>query len=137
MSGGQIMKSHSVVCLLFLLLLMVSLVFSAQAGDRSRLSLGDEVIHGGSINFNKAGGDTINLMAASNDPTNNTDPRDGGLEPYYDGDFEDDFGNPDWNGWIHYDITQPTESHWNISNYNQPDPSNHAAWCGDIDFESW
>jgi len=130
------MKSHTFVCQFFLLLLMVTLVFSAQAGDRPRLSLGGEVIHGGSIIFNKAGGDTINLMAASNDPTNNADPRDGGLEPYYDGDFENAFGQPDWNGWTHYDITQPTESHWNVSNYNQPDPSNHAAWCGDIDLES-
>jgi hypothetical protein len=94
------------------------------------------VIHGGSPGLAKAGRDTINLMAASDDPTNNVDPRDGGLEPYYDGDFEDALGHPDWNGWTHHDITAPTTSHWNVSTYNQPDPNNHAAWCGDIDIPS-
>ena len=47
---------------------------------------------------------------------------------------EDADGNPSWNGWTHTDITQPTESHWSVSNYNQPDPANHAAWGGDIGF---
>ena len=102
-------------------------------GERPIRTLGNSVIHGGNVNFNKAGLDTINLMAASNDPTNNSDPRDGGLEPYYDGDFEDANGEPSWNGWTHFDVTQVTESHWNVSNYNQPDPANHAAWSGDID----
>ncbi|MEN8008586.1 MAG: hypothetical protein ABFS42_16375, partial [Candidatus Krumholzibacteriota bacterium] len=106
---------------------------SVQAEDLPRYSRGGGVIHGGNPAFAKAGADTVNLMAASNDPTNNTDPRDGGLEPYYDGDFEDAFGNPNWNGWTHYDITQPPETHWHVSNYNQADPGNHAAWCGDID----
>jgi len=99
-------------------------------------SMSNPMIHGGSVDFNKAGADTINLMAATNDPTNNSDPRDGGLEPYYDGDFEDANGDPDWNGWTHYDKTQPTTTHWNVSNYNQPDPTNHAAWCGDINIPS-
>jgi hypothetical protein len=103
------------------------------AGERPIRTLGNSVIHGGNVNYNKAGLDTINLMAASNDPTNNSDPRDGGLEPYYDGDFEDANGDPSWNGWTHFDATQVTESHWNVSNYNQPDPANHAAWSGDID----
>ncbi len=111
------------------------LVFSLSsfAGELPQMTKGNESIHGANLNFNKAGGDTINLMAATNDPTNNVDPRDGGLEPYYDGDFEDDLGHPDWNGWTSYDITQPVESHWNVSNYNQPDPANYAAWCGKID----
>jgi len=99
-------------------------------------SMGNQMIYGGSVEFNKAGADTINLMAATNDPTNNSDPRDGGLEPYYDGDFEDANGDASWNGWTHYDITGPTETHWNVSNYNQPNPTNYAAWCGDINFPS-
>jgi hypothetical protein len=128
------MKSIHISGLMFGL--MILFVLPAQAGELPRYSAGADVIHGGSPNLAKAGGDTINLMAASDDPTNNVDPRDGGLEPYYDGDFEDAVGNPDWNGWIHYDITAPTTSHWNVSTYNQPDPSNHAAWCGDIDIPS-
>ncbi len=121
-----------VVCLLF------AFVFAlcSFAGELPQKTLGNPTIHGGSVNFNKAALDTINLMAATNDPTNNSDPRDGGLEPYYDGDFEDADGNPAWNGWTHYDVTQPTVSHWNVSNYNQPDPANFAAWCGDIDIVS-
>ncbi len=118
--------------------LALALVFalSSFAGELPQKSMGNAVIHGGGVNFNKAGLDTINLMAATNDPTNNADPRDGGLEPYYDGDFEDDLGNADWNGWIHYDITQPSVSHWNVSTYNQPNPANYAAWCGDINIVS-
>jgi len=118
--------------------LALALVFalSSFAGELPRKTMGNSMIHGGSVHFNKAGLDTINLMASTNDPTNNTDPRDGGLEPYYDGDFEDDLGGPDWNGWTHYDITQPSVSHWIVSNYNQPNPANHAAWCGDINIVS-
>ncbi|MEN8008012.1 MAG: FlgD immunoglobulin-like domain containing protein [Candidatus Krumholzibacteriota bacterium] len=107
---------------------------SVQADELPRYSRGGGVIHGGNPAFTKAGADTVNLMAASDDPTNNTDPRDGGLEPYYDGDFEDASGYPAWNGWTHNDLTMKTETHWHVSNYNQADPGNHAAWCGDIAF---
>ena len=107
---------------------MVTFVSFAQAGDLPRYLLGGDVIHGGNDGHAKAGADTINLMSTHNDPTN------GPGEPYYYGDFEDADGNPDWNGWTHYDITQPTETHWGVSNYNQSDPANHAAWCGDINF---
>ncbi|MEN8006008.1 MAG: FlgD immunoglobulin-like domain containing protein [Candidatus Krumholzibacteriota bacterium] len=107
------------------------LAVSVQAGDLPRYSRGGGVIHGGNPTFAKAGADTINLMAASNDPTNNTDPRDGGNEPYFDGDFEDAQGNPAWNGWTHWDITQPTETHFLVSDFQQAVPGNYAAWCGD------
>jgi len=133
---GVIVKSQALIRNLLLLFLIVFLVSSTQAEDQLGISIGGQTIHGGSADLAKAGGDTINLMAASNDPTNNSDPRDGGLEPYYDGDFEDANGDPSWNGWTHVDLTQPTESHWNVSNYNQPDPANYAAWCGNIDFVS-
>ena len=128
------MKSKAFICSLLLLFLFVFLVSSTQAFEKIGISNGGQTIHGGSADLAKAGGDTINLMASHNDPTNNSDPRDGGLEPYYYGDFEDADGDPSWNGWTHTDMTQPTESHWNVSNYNQPDPANHAAWCGDIGF---
>ena len=87
----------------------------------------DLFIHGGPVGFHKAGGDTINLMSTHDDPTN------GPGEPYYYGDFEDEFGNPAWNGWTSWDITQPDETHWNVSNYNQPDPGNHAALPGHLE----
>ena len=100
-------RSISYACVFFFLS-----TIPAIAGEMPRYSLGDKVFHGGPVGFQKAGGDTINLMAASYDPTN------GPGEPAYDGDFEDQFGNPDWNGWTHLDITQPTGTHWNISDYN-------------------
>ncbi len=124
------MKSHPLAYLLFSTLLMVTFVSPAQAGDRTRLIFGGDIIYGGSVNHAKAGADTINLMSTHDDPTN--DPG----EPFYYGDFENANGNPDWNGWTHYDITQTTETHWNVSTYNQPDPANHAAWCGDINIAS-
>jgi hypothetical protein len=117
------MKSHSFVCLVSVLLVILFVSF-AQAGERPRYSLGGDIIHGRCVDQAKAGGDTINLMAARNDPTNEPG------EPRYYGDFEDADGNPAWNGWTHWDVTQPTANHWNVSNYNQPDPENHAAWCG-------
>jgi len=113
--------------------LALALVFAVGsiAGELPRMTKGNSTLHGGSVNFDKADLDTINLMAASNDPTNNFDPRDGGMEPYFDGDFEDANGNPAWNGWTHWDITEPTETHFRVSDYQQAVPGNLAAWCGD------
>ncbi|MEN8006007.1 MAG: FlgD immunoglobulin-like domain containing protein [Candidatus Krumholzibacteriota bacterium] len=109
-------------------LLLVFFTSLAQAGERPRISKGGDMVYGGSPDLAKAGADTINLMATRSDPTN------GPGEPFYFGDFESAAGVPDWNGWTHWDATQPTVSHWQVSNYNQPDPANHAAWCGDISF---
>jgi hypothetical protein len=117
--------------------LALALVFAASsfAGDLPRMTIGNSMIHGGSVNFNKAGTpvnpDTINVMASSTDPTNNTVPADLGLEPYYDGDFEDAGGNPAWNGWTHYDITQPTVSHFRVDTFSNYAGSGYGAWCGD------
>ena len=120
------MRCHIFACPILILILVVSFATFVQADEILRFTIGSGVIHGGSPDHAKAGGDTINLMAARNDPTN------GPGEPIYIGDFEDVNGNPAWNGWTHWDITQETETHWVVSNYNQPDPLNHAAWCGDI-----
>jgi len=98
-------RSLSIPVILFLL---VSLISIAQADELPRYTDGGDMIHGGSPDLAKAGGDTINLMASHGDPTNGT----------------------------HYDITQPDGTNWNVSNYNQPDPANHAAWCGDINIPS-
>jgi len=105
-------------------------VISSFAGELPQKTIGHSIIHGGNGDLAKAGADTINLMASRHDLTN------GPGEPFYYGDFEDVEGDPDWNGWTHYDVTQPTVTHWNVSTYNQPDPSNHAAWCGDINIPS-
>lgn len=120
------MESRLFARLLFCLFLILIFATSTHAGDIPRYTLGGSVIHGGSADFSKAGGDTINLMAGHHDPTN------GPGEPAYYGDFEDAEGNPAWNGWTSYDVTEPTQSNWNVSNYNQVDPDNYAAWCGDI-----
>ena len=114
--------------------LTFALVFalSSFAGELPRMTRGHFMIYGGSADFEKAGGDTINLMSATDDPTNDPIPNacipapNG--EPIYPGDFE-----TGWQGWTHHDITQPTYTHWNVSDYNQQyRPGNHAAWAGDI-----
>ena len=95
----------------------------AEVEKPPRLSRGEEAIHGGPSDPAKASGDTINLMAARDDPTN------GPGEPAFFGDFEDAAGAPDWNGWTSADLTESDITHWKVSNYNQADPANHAAWC--------
>ncbi len=101
--------------------LALALVFalSSFAGQSPIPSKGPGTIHGVGVNFAKAGGDTINLMAPSDDPTNTAG------EPLYDGDFEEG-----WNGWTSSDLTAPTGTHWQVSDYNQTG-GNLAAWCGD------
>ncbi|MCP4996459.1 MAG: hypothetical protein GY934_22190, partial [Gammaproteobacteria bacterium] len=40
--------------------------------------------------------------------------------------------DPDWNGWTHWDVTQPTENHFHLSDYNSPHGvGNMAMYCGD------
>jgi hypothetical protein len=124
------MQSPTFARSFFILLLFFPLAFFSQASELPRFTDVGEVIHGGSAGFAKAGEDTINLMASRHDPTN------GPGEPSYFGDFEDIEGDPDWNGWTHYDVTAPRVSNWNVSTYNQPNPTNHAAWCGDINIPS-
>ncbi len=75
-------------------------------------------------NFNKAEGDTFLLMGPN-----------GSGAPYI-GDFETgktlDGSN---NGWTSTDLTQPTVSHWSVSDYFQAEtglPGNNVAWCGDV-----
>ena len=120
-------KLFMTACLAFVIVFAIS----SFAGDLPRMTIGQSIIHGGRVDFDKADQDTINLMASSTDPTNNSDPRDGGLEPFFDGDFEDANGNPSWNGWTTWDITQPTTTHFRVSDYQQAVPGNYAAWCGD------
>ena len=54
--------------------------------------------------------------------------------PLGNGDFQDENGDPDWEGWIGVDGTA-SESHWQVDTFNCADldpqqPENHAWWCG-------
>ena len=106
--------------------LALALVFalSSFADDLPEYTKGNSTLHGGSATFAKAGGDTINLMAALDDATNEPG------EPTYRGDFEDGVM------WGSLDITQPTSSHYSVSDYGFAAGTNLAAWCGDINIAS-
>ncbi len=120
------MVSRTLAHLLLTVLLVFLLVSFVQAAELPRYSLGENVVHGRNPVPGKAGGDTINLMAAGDDPTNSPD------EPAYRGDFENNIFQPDWQGWTSVDLTAPYALHWQVSEYQQTG-GNHAAWCGDID----
>ncbi len=102
-----------------LLLTFLCLTTVASAADRPIPTSGSGSIHGGNSALNKAVADTIDVMG----PTGSGAP--------YLGDFEDG-----WNGWTSIDVTQPTVTHWQVSDYNQAMAGNLAAWCGDITFAS-
>ncbi|MGD9546228.1 MAG: hypothetical protein AB7V45_01650 [Candidatus Krumholzibacteriia bacterium] len=91
---------------------------SAQFEPPQRAIDSGSVIFGGSVGGPKAAGDTIQLMG----PT--------GSDAAFIGDFESG-----WAGWTSIDNTQPTTSHWNVSDRNWPafgqGPGNLAAWCGE------
>jgi len=91
----------------------------AGSPERPAISLGGDVIHGGSTSLAKTVADTMILMGPA-----------GSGAPYI-GDFESG-----WNGWTSIDITQPTVHHWQVSDYNQTVVGNLAAWCGEIDIPS-
>jgi hypothetical protein len=114
--------------------LALALVFamSAVAGEATRYNYTDGnsgIGHGGVIDNAKASRDTFVLIGPWGGAA------DGGNPPVI-GTFEDEDGLPSWNDWTHYDITQPTVTHWQLSDYfadNLPGGAgNIAAWCGDI-----
>jgi hypothetical protein len=107
--------------------LALALVFalSATAGEMPRYTKGNaEMLYGGGVTTAKAGRDTFFLMAGS-----------GSGAPYI-GDFEDGSKalTTPVNGWISIDDTQPTVTHWQLSNYVGQGALGGAqwAWCGDI-----
>jgi hypothetical protein len=108
--------------------LALALVFAttAVADVMPQKSLGDfDMLYGGVTNFAKASRDTFLMIGpwGSGAPVN--------------GQFEDELGNPSWNGWTHYDVTSPP-AHWSVSDYfadNLPGGAgNLAAWCGSLAF---
>jgi len=108
--------------------LALTLVFAmnAFAGELPQKVVGhDGVIHGGSADFAKSSRDTIFLIG----------PYGSGAQ--VNGQFEDLAGNPAWNGWESVDVTQPTDTHWQVSDYAAPNGAgNNGAWCGDISFDA-
>ena len=126
------MRSIPKICVLGLCLVVgLATAANGETAGRSRPQVHDgfrAVLTGGPAVLAKAGGDTINLMAGHLDPTN------GPGEPAYFGDFEDADGHPAWNGWTHYDVTQPTENHWSVSPQNADAGQAtgiYTAWCGE------
>ncbi len=120
------------------LALALMFAMSSVAGEMPRFTDGDSgTLYGGVTNFSKASRDTYVMIG----PVPGIDT---GLGYYtqVNGTFENAAGLPDWNGWTHYDITQPTIAHWNISDYYAdnlgltPTAGNLAAWCGDITIDS-
>ena len=111
--------------------LAMALVFamSSYAGEMPEYTNGNSgTLYGGSLNTAKASRDTFIMIGPW------------GSGATVNGQFEDEAGLPDWNGWTHYDITQPTVTHWQVSDYfadNLPGGAgNMAAWCGDIAIEA-
>ncbi len=79
------------------------------------------VIYGGSSDLSKAAKDTVILVGP-------------GTTPQVRGDFQDDAGVANWNGWTSNDVTQPTETHWHTSTYFADNlgggAGNLALYCG-------
>ncbi len=109
--------------------LALTLVFAmnAFATDLPQRAIGhDGVFHGGNANFAKSGRDTVFLIG----------PWGSGAQ--VNGQFEDMAGNPAWNDWTHWDVTQPTVTHWLVSDYEASNfpggAGNLAALCGDVTY---
>ena len=52
------------------LVLVLVLALGSFAGELPRVTEPNSTLHGGTVSFQKAGLDTLNLMAAADDPTN-------------------------------------------------------------------
>lgn len=110
--GGKKMKKFTMFACV-----AMTLVFAlgSWAGEFPAYTNGTQsVLHGGSSNFAKASGDTIDLM---------------GPLGTYTGTFDGGFGS-----WTHIDITEPTTSHFQRSTTNNDIAgiTGTSAWCGDF-----
>jgi len=108
---------------------MVVLAANALAADLPQRVIGHEsVLHGGNAAFAKSVSDTLFMIG----------PWGSGAQ--INGQFETPSGGPAWNGWTHRDATQPTITHWHVSDYaasNLPGGAgNLAAYCGDEAYSS-
>ncbi len=82
-------------------------------------------LHNGLSESNQGSRNTVLLMGpwGSGAPTN--------------GQFQDQNGNPAWNGWTTNDLTASQLNHWHVSDYEASNlnstPNNMALYCGDED----
>ncbi|MBU8870635.1 MAG: hypothetical protein KOO60_07215, partial [Gemmatimonadales bacterium] len=51
------------------------------------------------------------------------------------GQFQDQGGVPDWNGWTSRDLTQNSEVIWHVDTYNVVSGV-YSAWCGDMSYSA-
>ena len=108
-------KAFTFICVV----LMLGMALSSMAGDSPVYTSNvNSVLYGGSANFAKASGDTIDLM---------------GPAGTYTGDFENSVGGALCDGWTSVDITQPTVTHWSLSTVNNDlaGINGTSMWCGD------
>jgi hypothetical protein len=94
-------------------------VSAMAAGDRSfQMTDGSHgMLHGGT-DMTKASRDTTWLL---------------GGPGTYTGKFQDQFGNPNWQGWTVQDITYAGIQRWNVSTFHSP-TGTLAMWCGQAAF---
>jgi hypothetical protein len=57
------------------------------------------------------------------------------------GQFEDAYGMPNWNGWTHVDLTDQGDPHWQVADFNAENLNGHGAgnlalWCGEMIYPS-
>ncbi len=71
-------------------------------------------LHGQAINTAKADVDTTYVL--------------GGPDSF-EGKFEDQFGNPDWQGWTSEDLTFSADSFWQVTDLDAIS-GNYSMWCG-------
>ena len=86
-----------------------------------------ESIYGGNPAANKAARDTVVLIGPW------------GSGATINGQFQNQQGTPDWNGWTHHDVTEITETSGRSATTRQISGAealsrNQALWCGDADY---
>ncbi len=107
---------YAAVCLALLV------AASALAGGSQTYQMrtgGGGMVYGGTA-MAKASRDTTFLLGGPN---------------RFDGRFQDQFGNPSWQGWTHIDNTFSGIQRWNVSNFHVPAGGGTLAiWCGQAAF---
>nr|MEE4267990.1 T9SS type A sorting domain-containing protein [Candidatus Krumholzibacteria bacterium] len=134
------MKRFTMFACLALVLVFSLNAFASERTKPSELlqpTMGNSTLTGGVIDNAKASRDTAIIIGPGPMVPAIPEGEDGigVVYTYVNGTFEDANGVASWNAWTHYDVTQPTVNHWQVSTFRADelgDPGNKAAWCGDI-----